>query len=145
VIPQPAVTGAMDRLNPVSHTIVHLLGREDRYWAQELLGLEPNAHLATLQALDPERQALPVPWADALAAYDEVEGRLAGWLDTVDGTVGATPWRRESSVAAQLARSATHYFAHAGEMLAHASLYGAEDLGQPGPLASVRAATTPRG
>lgn len=144
VVPQPAVVGAMDRLNPVSHTLVHLLGREDRYWTQDLLGQPTNARLAALQALDPERQALAVPWEEALATFAEVEATLGPWLASVDGQAGAQPCRGDSSVGSQLARSATHFFSHAGEMLAHASLYGVADIGQPGPLAHVREATTPR-
>ena len=144
VIPQPAVTGAMDRLSPVSHTIVHLLGREDRYWTQELLGRPPNARLAALQALDPDRQAFAVPWDEALTAFDEVDAALGPWLATVDGEAGARPWREGSSVGGQLARSATHFLSHAGEMLAHASLYGVQDIGQPGPLPHVREASRTR-
>lgn len=141
IVPQPAVSGAMDRLNPVAHTVVHLLGREDRYWAQELLGLEPSSGLAALQALNPGNETVAVRWGDARAAFDEVEGRIDGWLATVDGAAGAQPWRYESSVGSQLARSATHFFSHAGEMMAHASLYGVQDIGQPGPLAHVREAS----
>lgn len=143
-VPQPAVVGAMDRLNPVSHTLVHLLGREDHYWTQDLLGQPTNARLAALQALDPERQALAVPWEEALATFAEVEATLGPWLASVDGQAGAEPCRGDSSVGSQLARSATHFFSHAGEMLAHASLYGVADIGQPGPLAHVREATAPR-
>lgn len=135
-VPTPAVTGAMDRLNPVSHTLAHLLGREDRLWSRVAQGNEPNATLAALHASgEPE----PLPWGECLEALDQVEWTVGPWLAGVTPEVGATPmkWRDDSSYGAQIARSATHLFSHAGEMLAHASLYGAGDLGQPGPLAHV--------
>ena len=52
--------------------------------------------------------------------------------------------RVPSSMGAQIGRSAAHFFAHAGEMMAHASLYGVSDLALPGRLAHVREATPAR-
>ncbi|MGE3960837.1 MAG: DinB family protein [Dehalococcoidia bacterium] len=139
-MPTPAVEGAMDRLNPVSQTLVHVLQREDRLWSQVAQGNEPNATLATLVQQQATGDARPLSWGDCLDALDHVEWNVGRWLATVTPRVGATPmkWRDDSSYAAQMARSATHLFSHAGEMMAHASLYGVADVGQPGPLARVR-------
>ena len=138
VTPTPAVEGAMDRLNPVSHTVVHVLQREDRFWSQVAQGNEPNAALAEL-AEGASAEPKPLPWGDCLDALDGVEWAVSPWLGTVTPQVGATPmkWRDDSSYAAQMARSATHLLAHAGEIQAHASLYGVQSIGQPGPLARV--------
>jgi hypothetical protein len=142
VMPQPAVVGAMDRLNPVSHNVGHLLGREDRLWNVGQAGLAPSEALAALQVT---RDPAPLPWEPAQAAYRDVEQRIAPWLDALEAPAAATPmqWRNEpSSVGAQLARSATHFFAHAGESMAHASLYGTRDIGMPGEFANVAAVFT---
>jgi hypothetical protein len=88
-------------------------------------------------------EASPLPWDATIEAYRDVEQRIAPWLDALDGPTAAGPmdWRgTPSSVGAQIARSATHFFSHAGEAMAHASLYGVADLGMPGELAHVRAA-----
>jgi hypothetical protein len=140
VTPTPAAAGAMDRLNPVSHTAAHLISREDRLWNVQRAGLQPSAPLA---ALGMTAQASPLPWDATIEAYRDVEQRVAPWLDALDGPTAAGPmdWRgTPSSVGAQVARSATHFFSHAGEAMAHASLYGVADLGMPGELAHVRAA-----
>ncbi len=138
--PVPAVEGAMDRLNPVSHTLAHVLQREDRLWSQVAQGNEPNPVLADLSA-GATSEPRPLPWGACLDALDSVETTISPWLGTVTPEVGATPmkWRDDSSYAAQMARSATHLLAHAGEIQSHASLYGVQSIGQPGPLAHVRA------
>ncbi|MCK9496481.1 MAG: DinB family protein [Dehalococcoidia bacterium] len=142
--PTPAVVGAMDRLNPVSHTIAHVLGREDRLWNVAAQGREEDPTLAALRELG-SAEPTPLPWGDCLDALDRVEANVGRWLATLTPEVGATPmkWREDSSYAAQIARSAAHLFSHAGEMMAHASLYGVADIGMPGRLQRVREATTP--
>lgn len=144
VTPLPAATGAMDRLNPVSYTLAHLLQREDRLWNQRARGGGPTPALAALLPDGLPADARPLPWGECLDALDHVEAAVGPWLATLTPEAGATPmtWRdAPSSYAAQVARSAAHLFSHAGEMMAHASLYGVADIGQPGPLAHVREAT----
>lgn len=143
--PTPAVTGAMDRLNPVSYTLAHVLQREDRLWSQVAQGNEPNAALTVAIPEGLPGEATALPWGECLEALDSVEGEVGRWLATVTPGVGATPmkWRDDSSYGAQIARSAAHLFSHAGEMMAHASLYDVADLGMPGRLARVREATSP--
>lgn len=140
--PTPAVEGAMDRLNPVSHTVAHVLAREDRLWNQAAQGREPDPTLADLLARMADEPA-PLPWGECLDALDSVEASVSPWLGTVTPELGATPmkWRDDSSYAAQMARSATHLFSHAGEIQSHISLYGVESIGQPGPLSHVRGVT----
>lgn len=139
--PQPAAEGVMDRLNPVSYTIAHVLQREDRLWSQVAQGADPNPALAALLVDGSPGEARPLPWGDCLEALDSVEWQVGQWLSALTPEAGATPMRwggTDSSYGAQVARGATHLFAHAGEMMAHASLYGVADLGMPGPIAHVR-------
>lgn len=142
--PTPAVTGAMDRLNPVSYTLAHALSREDRLWNQVAQGNEPNPALLAVIPEGLPGNAAPLPWGECLEALDSVEAEAGRWLATATPEVGATPmkWRDDSSYAAQIGRSAAHLFSHAGEMMAHASLYGVGDLGMPGRLKWVREATS---
>ncbi len=144
--PTPAVVGAMDRLNPVSHTLAHVLHREDRLWSQVAQGNEQHPALAALLPDGVPGEPTPLPWGDCLEALDGVEWTVGQWLAALTPEVGATPmkWRDDSSYAAQVARSAAHLFSHAGEMMAHASLYGVADIGMPGPLTHVREASAPR-
>jgi|GEM_PF-2851023 len=143
--PTPAVTGAMDRLNPVSYTLAHALHREDRLWSQVAQGNEPNPALLAVIPEGLPGEATALPWGECLEALDSVEAEVGRWLATVTPEVGATPmkWGDDSSYASQIGRSAAHLFSHAGEMMAHASLYGVGDLGMPGRLIRVREATSP--
>ena len=145
VTPTPAVKGAMDRLNPVSHTLAHVLHREDRLWNQVARGNPQHPALAALIPDGVPAEPGPLDWGAALEALDGVEGDVGRWLATVTPEVGATPmkWGDDSSYGPQIARSAAHLFSHAGEMMAHASLYGVADIGMPGALAHVRAASEP--
>ena len=143
VTPTPAVTGAMDRLNPVSHTLAHVLHREDRLWNQIARGNPQQTALAALLPDGIPGEPTPLDWGACLEALDGVEADVGRWLATVTPALGATPmkWSEDSSYAPQIARSAAHLFSHAGEMMAHASLYGVADIGMPGALAHVRAAS----
>ncbi len=139
VTPRPAAEGAMDRLNSATFTLVHLAGREDRLWNVHVQGKAPSSLLA---AVDP---AIPA-WDSARDALADVTAGTHPWLEGLDGPTAAQPmdWRgTASSVGAQMARSGGHFFSHAGEMMAHASLYGVADLGMPGELAHVAAAAPP--
>lgn len=140
VTPTPAAEGAMDRLNPVGQTLVHVAGREDRLYNAGAQGRAPSPVLASV---DPK----VVPWNAARDAFADVSLAAHPWLEGLTAAEAAHPveWRGvASSLGAQVARSAAHTFAHAGEMMAHASLYGVADLGQPGALAHVAAAAPPR-
>jgi len=144
--PTPAVVGAMDRLNPVSYTLAHVLHREDRLWNQVAQGNSQHPALAALLPGGVPGETRPLPWGDCLEALDGVEWSVGQWLAGLTPEVGATPmkWGDDSSYGSQIARSAAHLFSHAGEVMAHASLYGVADIGMPGPLARVREASEPR-
>ncbi|MCK9487029.1 MAG: hypothetical protein M0R73_10110 [Dehalococcoidia bacterium] len=144
VTPTPAAEGAMDRLNAVAETLIHLAGREDRVCnvAGQALG---SSSLLLAATPDPATAGAP-PWAPARDAYRDVVSAAHPWLETLTPQAAAQPmeWRgTPSSLGAQIARSAGHQFAHAGEMMAHASLYGVADLGMPGQLAHVAATAPP--
>lgn len=145
VMPVPAATGAMDRLNGAGWTLVHLAGREDRICNVTGQDVCPSSLLAAAGP-DPDRPE-EVAWEPARDAYRDVTSAAHPWLGTLTPQDAARPveWRgTPSSLGAQVARSAGHQFAHAGEMMAHASLYGVPDLGMPGQLAHVGAAVPPR-
>lgn len=136
VTPTPAAEGAMDRLNSVAETLRHVAQREQRLWNITVQGIGPSS---ILQSIDP---AVPA-WEPARDAYADVIASAHTGLEAFTATQAAEPldwFGSPSSLGAQLARSVGHLFAHAGEMMAHASLYGVADLGMPGQLAHVGAA-----
>src|SRR5690606_37138898 len=93
--PTPAATGAMDRLNPVTYTLGHVLHREDRLWSQVAQGREPDAALVSILPDGVPGEASPLPWGECLEALDSVEANVGRWLGALTPEAGATPmkWR----------------------------------------------------
>ncbi len=143
-LPAPGRGGAIGRLNPGAVTLLHITRGIDNL-RSVAVGADRDPWLTDQLA----REAGPPPFDEALEAYHRARSPLASFLEQataeelaavpvpepVDGMpaflVGAT-------LEYQVARTAAHVFAHAGELSALASLVGAPDLGLPGAMAATR-------
>ncbi|MDA0270593.1 MAG: DinB family protein [Chloroflexi bacterium] len=133
--PLPSLTGAIVTLNPGSHSVVHTLAREDRYWNVAAQGRPADALLGTFDGGAPPR---PYPPEDVRAAFDRATDAASTWLGGLDaaalaGTV--QPGRTPSPIGVQVARSAVHVFSHSGELQSVSSLSGGASMDLPGALA----------
>ena len=122
-LPTPAAVGAVPRVRSGIATIASVAAHEDRAWSVTAQGRAAAA--AEADTFDAARAA----YARAVeAARPFLDGVRAADLPR---PVGA------STLGALAARSAALLFARAGELNAHASLFGAPDLALPGMLAHV--------
>ena len=139
VLSVPARVGAFDRLNPRSFTLAHIAEHEDRVWNVGAQGRVRDAWIEGARVSRGDPRSAP-DFDAAAAAFARTTLATRPYLERLRGADLVRPLGT-TSVGAELARSAAHCFAHAGELMAIASLFGAEDLGQPGPLAHVGAAS----
>jgi len=138
VLSAPARFGAFERLNPGSLTLAHLGEHEDRVWNIAAQGRPANTWLARAHVSTDAPRGAP-DFDAAVEAAMRMRASVTPYLEALTAEDLARPIEAYggSTVGAQLARSAVHCFAHTGELMAVASLFGAEDLGQPGLLAHV--------
>lgn len=139
-VPNPGRGGAIGRLNPGSFIVAHIASQDDRVWNVAAQGFDADAWLVEANAGHGAPRSAP-DYAQALAALRRTFARSTPFLErlthedlerAVASASGSTPPGR--TIAAQLARSIGHTWAHAGELSALASLVGAPDLGLPGRL-----------
>lgn len=131
-LPAPAAFGAVTRVHPGAVTIAEVANHEDRAWrvAAQRLSPDPWAGASIVQ-----REPSLVPSFDkARAAVVRAFAGGAPYLEALRGDDLARPLG-DSTVGAEVTRSAALLFARAGELNALASLFGASDLGLPGMLA----------
>ena len=138
VLSAPARFGAFDRLNPGAFTLAHIAEHEDRVWNVHAQGHPRDAWLEAAHVSTGDPRGVP-DFDAAAAAFARTRAATTPYLQGLRGADLARPLAT-TNIGAELSRSAAHCFAHAGELMAIASLFGAEDLGQPGLLAHVGAA-----
>ena len=143
-VPPPAQAGEFAELNSGGRTVAHLAQQDDRYWNVDAQGLEPDAWLADAGVGFGDPASKP-DYAEARAALDRSYARTQPYLERIDGSEldrvvrrSRAPGRSDQTVSDLAVRQMAHYFATAGELLAIASLAGADDLGLPGEMAQTR-------
>jgi hypothetical protein len=127
-LPQPAAAGAVARVHPGALTIAEVANHQAETWSTEqriwsgaaITGRASREHVPT--------------YDDARAAYLAAIEGSAPVLEALRADDLARPMG-DTTVGAEVVRSAGLLFARAGELNALASLFGAPDLAQPGPLA----------
>jgi hypothetical protein len=139
-VPVPAQAGAFDRLNSGGWIVAHIAGQDDQYWSVNAQGLEPDAWLAAAHVRYGDEASKP-PYPEARAALDSAFARSRPYLQALRpadfGRVltPRTESRGEQTAQDLVVRQLAHVYALAGELLAIASLAGAEDLSLPEPMA----------
>ena len=133
LMPQGARDGVVPGLNVAGWTLAHLAAQQDRYWNVAAQSLDSDAWLVGWRAADGAAAASP-PFTDARDALARVDERCRSYLESVQRPDFDTAVSGGRTLGDLLARSVAHIFAHAGELAAIASLWGAPDMGLPGAL-----------
>lgn len=140
-LPLPAVVGEIVSLNPGSHTALHTLAREDRFWNVIAQHREPDPLAGRFDFRAPPA---PVPPSEIREAMDRVLPSVDAWLAGLQAPALAAEFeadRTRGPIGVQVARSAAHVFSHTGELQSLGSLAGMGDVDLPGALPQTMAAT----
>lgn len=136
--PDAARDGAIesDKLNTPGFILAHLAEREDHVWRVVAQGLERDAWLEDAQVGFRSERSRPT-FEDGIAAWQRATEPSNAYIESLthdDLARPVTVYGRETTIAAQLARSAAHIWVHGGELGAIGSLAGVPDAIMPGAL-----------
>ena len=126
-LPQPAAAGAIARVHPGALTVAEVANHESEAWSTE-----PRIWSGAAIHNRASRDHVPSYDAARAAYLAAVEGG-APVLEALRADDLARPMG-DSTIGAEVVRSAALLFARAGELNALASLFEAPDLGLPGAL-----------